>query len=117
MLNQNFIDTINIFPREKEVWGYRCIYKDYAIYKNGNIIEKKLELMNHSPYGLSWGYNGSGSYQTALAVLYDFTQDNEFSLKYYMDFQNEIVCNLPKKDCVLKYCEIQQWVDLQKLKK
>lgn len=117
MLNQNFIDTINIFPREKEVLGYKCIYKDYAIYKNGNIIEKKLELMNHSPIGLSWGYNGSGSSQTALAVLCDFTQDNEFSLKYYMEFKNEIVCKLPEKDCVLKYSEIQHWVDLQRLKK
>jgi hypothetical protein len=30
-----------------------------------------LEIYNHSPTGFSWGYNGSGPAQTALAICYD----------------------------------------------
>lgn len=115
MLNANVIDTINISLNQKEILGYKCIYKEYAIFKDGNIIDTKIELKNHSPMGLSWGYKGSGSSQAALAILCDFTKDDKFSLKYYMDFKNEIICQLPLKDCVIKYSEIQQWVNLKKL--
>jgi len=115
VLNANVIDTINIFPNKKEILGYKCIYNEQAIFRDGNIIDTKIELKNHSPLGLSWGYNGSGPTQAALAVLCDFTKDDEFSLKYYMDFKNDVICQLPRKDCVLKYSEIQHWVDLKKL--
>jgi hypothetical protein len=30
-----------------------------------------LEIYNHSPTGFSWGYQGSGPAQTALAICYD----------------------------------------------
>ena len=76
-----------IFSKEKEILGYKCIYEEHAIFRDNNIINTRIELKNHSPMGLSWGYDGSGSLQTALAVLCDFTKDNEFSLKYYINFK------------------------------
>lgn len=115
MLNLNFIDTINVFSKEKEILGYKCIYKEHAIFRNNNIINTKIELKNHSPMGLSWGYNGSGSLQTALAVLCDFTKDDDFSLKYYIDFKDDIISQLPQNDCVIKYSDIQHWVNLRKI--
>ena len=66
--------------------------------------------------GLSWGYDGSGSLQTALAILCDFTKDNKFSLKYYIDFKDDIISQLPQIDCVIKYSDIQHWVDLKKVR-
>lgn len=116
MFNANFIDTINIFPDKKQVLGYKCIYDEQAIFRDGNIIDTKIDLKNHSPLGLSWGYNGSGPSQAALSVLCNFTKDNEFSLKYYMDFKDDVICQLPLKDCVIKYSEIQHWVDLRRIK-
>jgi len=117
MFNANLIDTINIFPNKKDILGYKCIYKEQAIFKDGKIIDTKNILICHSPMGLSWGYNGSGSLQTALAILCDFTQDEEFSLKFYNDFRDEIISQLPEKDCIIKYSDIQHWVDLKKLMK
>lgn len=54
MFNANLIDTINIFPNKKEILGYKCIYKEYAIFRDVNIIDTKIELKNHSSLGLSW---------------------------------------------------------------
>ena len=35
------------------------------------LLPLHLEIYNHSPTGFSWGYNGSGPAQTALAICYD----------------------------------------------
>lgn len=109
--NVTLLQIINKFNTKLK--GYECIYKESAIYNDNKIIDKRLDLKNHSPIGLSWGYNGSSSSQTALAILCDFTKDNEFSLTYYMDFRNEI-SQLPQKDYILKFSVIQHWVDLKK---
>lgn len=107
--------NISINLLNKKVLGYRLIYKDYAVYRNNEIIDKRLDLKNHSPLGLSWGYFGSGSLQTALAILYDFTQDDIFSIRNYNDFANEIISSLPENDCILKFADIQNWIDIKKL--
>jgi hypothetical protein len=108
MFNANLVDTINIFLNKNEILGYRCVYDEQAIFKDGNIIDTKNELKSHSPLGLSWGYNGSGSRQTTLAILCDFTKDEDFNI--------DVIVKLPLKDCVIKYSEIQHWVDLRRIK-
>jgi hypothetical protein len=116
MFNANFINKLSInFPKESNIFGYICIYNDNAIYKDNKIIDMKINLKNHSPSGLSWGYNGSGCLQAALAILCDFSNDEKFALENYIDFKNEVMCNLPQKDCILKYSDIQQWVNFRKL--
>ena len=114
----NLIGTINLFQITNnvntKVKGYECVYKESAIYNDNKIIDKRLDLRNHSPMGLSWGYNGSGSSQTALAILCDFTKDDEFSLSYYMEFKNELINQLPLENYILKFSVIQHWVDLKR---
>lgn len=56
------------------------------------------DIINHSPSGLSWGYNGSGPAQCALAILYHVTRDKELSLKHYQDFKAQVIANLPMND-------------------
>jgi hypothetical protein len=34
-------------------------------------LDPRHDVMNHSPDGFSWGYQGSGPSQTALAILCD----------------------------------------------
>lgn len=80
------------------------------MYKNDIPIDTKLDLKNHSPLGLSWGYSGSGCSQSALAVLCDFTKDGEFSLINYIDFKNDVISLMPNNDCLLKYSDIQKWL-------
>lgn len=118
MFNVNFIKNFSInFLKEREELGYKCVLKDNAIYKDKQIIDTKINLKNHSPLGLSWGYNGSGSSQAALAILCDFTNDEKFALEHYVDFKNEIICDMPKADYVLKYSVVQHWVDVRKVMK
>lgn len=106
--------NLNVTLEEKKR-GYICILKDYAIYKDNIPIDTKLTLKNHSSSGLSWGYKGSGCSQAALAILCDFTKDEKFSLSNYIEFKNDIISSMPEKDCLLKFSDIQKWVDIKKL--
>jgi len=58
--------------------------------------QKSLELANHSPSGFSWGYGGSGPAQLALALLLDYTDDEDVALAHYTEFKNRVVSQL---DC------------------
>lgn len=48
--------------------------------------------------GFEWGYGGSGPAQLALALLLDYTDDEEFALTYYTQFKNEVVSQLECAD-------------------
>ena len=56
--------------------------------------ERSLELANHSPSGFEWGYSGSGPAQLALALLLDYTDDENVALAEYMDFKAKVVSRL-----------------------
>ena len=56
--------------------------------------DRSLELANHSPSGFEWGYTGSGPAQLALALLLDYTDDEEVALAEYMAFKTEVVSQL-----------------------
>ena len=51
------------------------------IEQNGSVaplpLEPSLEIADHSPDGFNWGYDGSGSAQLALGILYEVTRDAE----------------------------------------
>jgi len=54
------------------------------------------ELRNHSPDGFSWSYAGSGPAQLSLAILLDYTGDEELALAHYQEFKCCIVAALPR---------------------
>lgn len=59
---------------------------------NGKIeLPFRLDLSNHSPSGLNWGYGGSGPAQLALALLADFFGDTQagqsMALALYQSFK------------------------------
>lgn len=81
--------------------------KWYVGYKNGfnfdvcvhiNDRNYKLnpcyELVNHSPDGFAWGYNGSGPAQLALAICVDVTQDENKAMKVYQKFKEQVIASL-----------------------
>jgi len=51
-------------------------------------------LASHSPSGFEWGYGGSGPAQLALALLLDYTDDEEVALAEYKAFKTEVVSQL-----------------------
>ena len=58
-------------------------------------LDPRLDLVNHSPTGVSWGYGGSGPAQLALAILADFLEDDEQALALYQDFKWAVIAGLP----------------------
>jgi hypothetical protein len=50
--------------------------------------QQSLELANYSPSGFSWGYSGSGPAQLVLALLLDYTGDENVALAHYTAFKN-----------------------------
>lgn len=54
-------------------------------------LNPRFDIMNHSPCGFEWGYEGSGPAQLALAILCDATGDDALALSIYQDFKRQIV--------------------------
>lgn len=70
---------------------------------NGQPLNPRLDLWNHSPTGFEWGYCGSGPAQLALAILADHLADDEQALVFY---QWAVVAELPRKRWTLTSREI-----------
>lgn len=68
---------------------------------NGNLLQvlslgESLRVRQHSPTGFSWGYNGSGPHQTALAICLDLLADESAALESYEIVLRHIVSRLPQ---------------------
>lgn len=77
---------------------------------DGIPLNPRHDLMNHSPDGFAWGYQGSGPAQFALAILADFVDDS-FALAHYQQFKADIIANLPQnEDVQITGDEIYRWI-------
>ena len=63
---------------------------------NGRPLNPRLDLYNHSPTGLEWGYAGSGPAQLALAILADHLGDDREALNLYQCFKWAVITELPR---------------------
>src|SRR5258708_17697696 len=61
-------------------------------------LAPRLDLMNHSPTGFSWGYGGSGPAQLALAILVDHLADRNRALAIYQDFKWKCIAHLNQNE-------------------
>lgn len=70
------------------------------------------DLRNHSPDGFAWGYEGSGPAQLALAILLDYTGDEDVSLRHYQEFKRALIAALPRetRDWTLGAEQIEQFL-------
>ena len=62
-------------------------------------LDLYLDVRNHSPTGLSWGYGGSGPNQLALALLIDAGGPGEDSVRatrIYQLFCKALISKLPQ---------------------
>lgn len=74
---------------------YRGIFVgEWLVTVNGQPLNPRLDLVNHSPTGFSWGYLGSGPAQLALALLADILGDDQEALRLYQLFKAEWVTRL-----------------------
>lgn len=88
-------------------------------------LSLRLDLRNHSPTGFSWGYNGSGPAQLALAILSDLFEDeaevdlstmrsegDERAVKWYQQFKDEFISRYTgDAGFVLTEAAIRGWLE------
>jgi hypothetical protein len=63
---------------------------------NGEPLNARFDLREHSPTGFEWGYEGSGPAQLALALLADHLADDDKACELYQEFKRRIVARLPR---------------------
>lgn len=59
-------------------------------------LDPRLDLRNHSPTGLEWGYAGSGPAQLALALAADLLADDAAARRVYQRLKFTLVGGLPR---------------------
>jgi hypothetical protein len=56
-------------------------------------LKLRLDLVEHSPTGFCWGYNGSGPAQAALAILADYFDDRTALARHHL-FKSAVIAKL-----------------------
>lgn len=75
---------------------------------NGQPLDPRLDLWNHSPTGFEWGYGGSGPAQLALAILADCLGNDMAALERYQRYKEVVIARLPYRSWTLTSQEIQR---------
>jgi hypothetical protein len=75
---------------------------------DGQPLNPRLDLWNHSPSGFEWGYADSGPPQLALALLADCLGDEADAIGWHQDFKSAVVAGFPLAGWTLTEQEIQE---------
>lgn len=70
--------------------------KTRSVWLDGCYLYPKIgqKIINHSPDGFNWGYEGSGPAQLALSVILKLTGE----IKGYQEFKRNIISVLPQNE-------------------
>ena len=93
-------------------WAVRIVL-DVPIHYSKQIapLDPCLKMVNHSPTGFAWGYQGSGPAQLAFALLYHVTKDKETSQRFYQRFKADVIGAMPMEgNWKLSYNDIVEWL-------
>lgn len=78
---------------------------------NGKVLSPSMSqtVCNHSPDGFSWGYEGSGPAQLALAVLL-LVADKSTALKLHQEFKRQVIALQPSGVDMYVSMNVKRWV-------
>jgi hypothetical protein len=71
-------------------------------------LDPRLDLRNHSPTGLEWGYGGSGPAQLALALAADVLGDDDLAESVYQRLKFKLIARLPEDGWRLSEEQLRQ---------
>lgn len=81
---------------------------------NGEPLDPKLDVINHSPTGFEWGYSGSGPAQLALAIMINEFGDkddyNNFHPCSYQELKDALIATITTDRFTLTSQQIQDWL-------
>lgn len=100
----------------KSYKGRRIPGKCLVVKNNGQMLRMCCDIVNHSPTGPEWGYEGSGPAQLALALLLDYFGDEKlpFVQDVYQHFKRDIIAELPKDEWTITAQTIESWFSRRK---
>lgn len=75
---------------------------------DGEILDKRYDLLSASPTGFEYGYGGSGPAQLAIAML-AHAFDDEFATDHYQRFKREVIAALPEEGWTLTKEDLDEW--------
>lgn len=75
----------------------------------GELLDPRYDLVNHSPDGFEWGYSGSGPAQLALAILAEVLGDDREALMVYQFFKAEVIASIKENDWSMTSKDVWQW--------
>jgi len=79
---------------------------------NDELLLNASKVLHPSEATPEFGYSGDGPSQTALAILFDATQDKENSLKYYHEFKAEFIAPADYQvGFTIFQATIKEWLD------
>lgn len=86
---------------------------EYGVTVDGQPLNPRLDLWNHSPDGFAWGYHGSGPAQLALAMLADFLGDDQRAVALHQPYKRRVIAQLnnmgnPLREWTITGEEIEQ---------
>lgn len=95
----------------KSYKGRRIPGKCVVTKNNGQMLKMRLDIVNHSPTGPEWGFEGSGPAQLALAILMDFFGDDKRQMveEVYQSFKSDVIAKLPKDEWEITDHAVIDW--------
>lgn len=93
------------------------IHAENKIFIDGHEIDlkKSLKVVNHSPTGFQWGYQGSGPSQSALALLLEFGASKEEAVAWYQEFKRDKISTLPQEDFEMEDSVVEDWLGARRI--
>jgi Family of unknown function (DUF6166) len=82
-----------IFQRNEEGEELRG---QIVVTADGQPLDPRLDLLNKSPDGFEWGYQGSGPAQLAFAILMHEFQVESFAVMLFQDFKSACIAPLKR---------------------
>lgn len=77
---------------------------------DGQPLNPRFDLRNHSPDGFNWSYGGSGPAQLALALLADALGDDDLAQDHYQKFKWQRIGAIKADTFRITQDEIRSWL-------
>ena len=75
-----------------------------------SVLSSRLDLYNHSPDGLNWGYCGSGPAQLALALAAHATRDPKLAVAVHQRLKEIYVSQIETNEWVITYDRLMELI-------
>ena len=86
--------------------------KTREVFINGTRLwpTRSQDIINHSPDGFNWGYEGSGPAQLALAILIKFSK-KQVAIDNYQQYKRDVIAYFTQgEDFELDEIEVMEWL-------